>query len=238
VARPQANPALRGTKAATHFCVPPAMIDPEWAKRQLILLLREWYMHPSGQLPTYEWRLEDYRGLARRRPVLAGVFTAMLLSLAGMPLTAGFVGKFLILSAGVGATLWTLVLVMVAASVVGLFYYLRVVIEMCKPPESRAEPAERAPSAPAADMSAEASAKAEAAGYFPPATSAPNAVAPLSLAGGIVLMALVLALVLLGVYPAPLLGIIDSVAPREYTGGRTCEAPVGLPPSAYLPAAK
>ena len=132
-------------------------------------------------------RLEDFRGLARRRPALAGVFTAMLLSLAGIPLTAGFVGKFLVLSAGVGATLWALVLVMVAASVVGLFYYLRVVIEMYKQPE------------PAADC-------------LPPATSDPGAVTSLSLAGGIVLMALVLALVWLGVYPAPLLTLVESVA--------------------------
>ncbi len=36
-----------------------AMIDPEWAKRQLILLLREWYMHPNGQLPAYEWNFSD-----------------------------------------------------------------------------------------------------------------------------------------------------------------------------------
>ncbi len=39
--------------------VPIALIDPEWAKRQLILLLREWYMHPNGQLPAYEWALGD-----------------------------------------------------------------------------------------------------------------------------------------------------------------------------------
>jgi hypothetical protein len=39
--------------------LPIAMIDPEWAKRQLILLLREWYMHPNGQLPAYEWALSD-----------------------------------------------------------------------------------------------------------------------------------------------------------------------------------
>jgi len=39
--------------------VPLAMVDPEWAKRQLVLLLREWYMHPSGQLPAYEWDLGD-----------------------------------------------------------------------------------------------------------------------------------------------------------------------------------
>jgi hypothetical protein len=39
--------------------LPIALIDPEWAKRQLILLLREWYMHPNGQLPAYEWALAD-----------------------------------------------------------------------------------------------------------------------------------------------------------------------------------
>jgi hypothetical protein len=39
--------------------IPIAMIDPEWAKRQIILLLREWYMHPNGQLPAYEWALDD-----------------------------------------------------------------------------------------------------------------------------------------------------------------------------------
>jgi hypothetical protein len=36
-----------------------ALLDPEWAKRQLVLLLREWYMHPSGQLPAYEWNFSD-----------------------------------------------------------------------------------------------------------------------------------------------------------------------------------
>ncbi|MGD8516383.1 MAG: glucosidase [Anaerolineae bacterium] len=39
--------------------LPIALLDPEWAKRQLILLLREWYMHPNGQLPAYEWALGD-----------------------------------------------------------------------------------------------------------------------------------------------------------------------------------
>jgi hypothetical protein len=40
-------------------CVPLALIDPDFAKEQLVLLLREWYMHPSGQLPAYEWALGD-----------------------------------------------------------------------------------------------------------------------------------------------------------------------------------
>ncbi len=39
--------------------VPLAMVDPDWAKSQLVLLLREWYMHPNGQLPAYEWAYGD-----------------------------------------------------------------------------------------------------------------------------------------------------------------------------------
>ncbi|MEO7506428.1 MAG: glucosidase, partial [Pyrinomonadaceae bacterium] len=40
-------------------CVPLAMVDSEFAKDQLVLMLREWYMHPNGQLPAYEWALGD-----------------------------------------------------------------------------------------------------------------------------------------------------------------------------------
>jgi Mannosylglycerate hydrolase MGH1-like glycoside hydrolase domain len=40
-------------------CVPLSMIDPQFAKDQLILFLREWYMHPNGQLPAYEWAFGD-----------------------------------------------------------------------------------------------------------------------------------------------------------------------------------
>ncbi|MGE3191248.1 MAG: glucosidase, partial [Vicinamibacterales bacterium] len=39
--------------------VPLALVDPGFAKAQLVLLLREWYMHPNGQLPAYEWALGD-----------------------------------------------------------------------------------------------------------------------------------------------------------------------------------
>lgn len=40
-------------------CVPIGMVDPDFAKSQLILFLREWYMHPNGQLPAYEWAFGD-----------------------------------------------------------------------------------------------------------------------------------------------------------------------------------
>ncbi len=40
-------------------CIPLAQVDPQFAKRQLILMTREWYMHPNGQLPAYEWAFGD-----------------------------------------------------------------------------------------------------------------------------------------------------------------------------------
>jgi NADH-quinone oxidoreductase subunit N len=79
-------------------------------------------------------QLEDYRGLFWRRPVLALVFTAMLLSLAGIPLTAGFLGKFYIVAAGAAVGAWALLLVLVVTSVIGLFYYLRIVVVLYQQP--------------------------------------------------------------------------------------------------------
>ncbi|MEZ5294473.1 MAG: hypothetical protein R2745_25560 [Vicinamibacterales bacterium] len=40
-------------------CLPIALVDPQFAKDQLVLMLREWYMHPNGQLPAYEWAFGD-----------------------------------------------------------------------------------------------------------------------------------------------------------------------------------
>jgi NADH-quinone oxidoreductase subunit N len=74
--------------------------------------------------------LEDYRGLFWRRPAVAAVFTIMLLSLAGIPVTAGFFGKFYIVAAGAAAASWALVVILVVASSIGLFYYLRIVVAM------------------------------------------------------------------------------------------------------------
>ncbi len=87
--------------------------------------------------------LADYRGLYLRRPWLAAIFTVALLSLAGIPLTAGFVAKFYVLSIGVDAALWTLVLILVGSSGIGLYYYLRVVVAMSQSPatgETGAQP--------------------------------------------------------------------------------------------------
>ncbi len=84
--------------------------------------------------------VDDYTGLFWRRPLLAGIFAAMLLSLAGVPLTAGFAGKFYILASGVDTGAWLLLTAVVINSAIGLFYYLRIVAAMYQAPEETVEP--------------------------------------------------------------------------------------------------
>jgi len=74
--------------------------------------------------------IDDYQGLFWRRPVIASVFTAMLLSLAGIPVTAGFIGKFYVVAAGVSSAIWGPVIILVITSAIGLFYYLRIVVAL------------------------------------------------------------------------------------------------------------
>ncbi|WP_343703650.1 NADH-quinone oxidoreductase subunit N [Chitinophaga sp.] len=80
--------------------------------------------------------LDDFKGLFWRQPWLAAIFTGMMLSLAGIPLTAGFIGKFYIVAAGVDAGLWLLLVLLVINSVIGLFYYIRIVAVMFQPLEA------------------------------------------------------------------------------------------------------
>jgi NADH-quinone oxidoreductase subunit N len=133
-------------------------------------------------------RMEDYRGLFRRHPWTAAVLTVMLLSLAGIPLTAGFVGKFYVLYAGVSSSLWLLVLLLVVNSAIGLFYYLRIVVTICRRPEPE-------PSA------------AASATVLPPPERVP-------LMGRAALSALTVLLVALGVYPGPVIDLIRLLLPR------------------------
>jgi NADH-quinone oxidoreductase subunit N len=71
--------------------------------------------------------LNFYQGLFWRNPLMALVLTVALLSLAGIPITAGFIGKFYVLTSGVQAGLWLPVVMLVVTSVIGLYYYLRII---------------------------------------------------------------------------------------------------------------
>ncbi len=84
--------------------------------------------------------IAGYQGLFWRRPWLAAAFTAMLLSLAGIPLTAGFIGKFYLVLAGVESGLWLLLGALVVGSGIGLYYYLRIVYRMLLPEPADASP--------------------------------------------------------------------------------------------------
>lgn len=130
-----------------------------------------------------------YRGLFYRRPALAAVLTVMLLSLGGIPLTAGFVGKFLVLraGAGAGAALWALSIVLVVSSVIGLYYYLRVIVVMCAQ-----HPHEKTSLIPAPQGDV-------------PRGAVTGPVAP---AAAIALTVLTAGLIFLGVWPGPLIDLI------------------------------
>jgi NADH-quinone oxidoreductase subunit N len=83
-----------------------------------------------GRKGEHRVSLEDYRGLARHRPGLAALLSVFLLSLAGIPGTAGFTGKFFIFRAAVEADLIGLAVIGVLTTVVSFYYYLYVIVQM------------------------------------------------------------------------------------------------------------
>jgi NADH-quinone oxidoreductase subunit N len=140
--------------------------------------------------------LSDYQGLFWQRPGLAVILTVALLSLAGVPLTAGFLGKFYVLGAGVDQRQWLLLGTIIAGSAVGLYYYLRAMIQLFLRPE---------PVAPSTTVTN--------------ASPAPVPVTALSAlpsprwgrsAGAGMLIVLLLLMLALGVYPSPFIMLAQS----------------------------
>jgi NADH-quinone oxidoreductase subunit N len=86
--------------------------------------------------------LDDYAGLSQRHPVAAAALSLYLLSLLGLPVTAGFFGKFYIFKAAVNSNLIWLAVLMAINSVIGSYYYLRVIVVMyMRDPQSEPESA-------------------------------------------------------------------------------------------------
>ncbi|SEA32335.1 NADH-quinone oxidoreductase subunit N [Microbulbifer marinus] len=85
---------------------------------------------PINDSTSDPFQRDYYRGLLWRSPWLACCLAAMLLSLAGIPLTIGFIGKFYIFAAGVQGQMWMLLAAVVIGSALGLFYYLRLLLTM------------------------------------------------------------------------------------------------------------
>jgi NADH-quinone oxidoreductase subunit N len=83
-----------------------------------------------GGLNEKHLSLDDYAGLGQRQPVAAAVLSLFLLSLLGLPVTAGFFGKFYVFKAAVNSHLIALAVLMAINSIIGAYYYLRVLVYM------------------------------------------------------------------------------------------------------------
>jgi NADH-quinone oxidoreductase subunit N len=75
-------------------------------------------------------RFSAWAGLGRRAPLTAGVFAFFLLSMAGIPLTSGFIGKWAVFSVALSAGAWPVVMVAIASSIVAVFFYVRFILLM------------------------------------------------------------------------------------------------------------
>ena len=149
--------------------------------------------------------LSHYEGLAARRPWLAAGFTSMLLSLAGLPLTAGFIGKFLILRAGAGAQLWILAVILAVNTTISIFYYLKIVSAMFRGFAGHGA---------AGHAAAAGNAAANAQGAAVTAAAGAGA-ARIPVLAAAALIALTVLVIALGVFPSPLISFIGSL----HTGG-------------------
>lgn len=120
--------------------------------------------------------MQDYTALAYSYPIQSAVLSVCLLSLAGIPLTAGFIGKFYLFGAAVNSGFIGLAIIGVLNSAVSLYYYLGLLLRMYAMPEGAAEVVMSHP-----------------------------------MAGRLVLAVLGITILVLGVYPSPLLGVIKEV---------------------------
>jgi NADH-quinone oxidoreductase subunit N len=120
--------------------------------------------------------LDDYVGLFWQRPYLSVIFMLALLSLAGLPPLAGLVGKIYLASAGIASQRWLLLAALVIGSLIGVYYYVRVIVVMVRRPEMEGVTA------------------------VSPLPQTPN---------GILLILLAVLLVVLGLYPTPLIRFIS-----------------------------
>jgi NADH-quinone oxidoreductase subunit N len=96
----------------------------------VVSLVREVNAGPGGAVVAEATHISQWSGLGRRHPVLAAAFALFLLSFAGIPLTAGFTGKFAVFAAAVDGGLAWLAVVGVLASAAAVFFYIRLIVLM------------------------------------------------------------------------------------------------------------
>jgi NADH-quinone oxidoreductase subunit N len=84
--------------------------------------------------------IDQYRGLGSRRPLVAGLLAISLFSLAGLPPTGGFIGKFALFSAAIGAGYTGLAVIGILTAIVSIYYYLRVAVALYMEPDGDGQP--------------------------------------------------------------------------------------------------
>jgi len=191
----------------------------------IVSLVRE----RSGDSITGEaTALSQWAGLGRSHPVLALTFTLFLLSFAGIPLTAGFMGKFAVFSAAVAGGAWPLALIGVLASAAAAFFYVRIIVLMffTAAHEETAEavvedgavaggeglPAAAPDELLTADVAAGGTATAVA--VAPTLTERATATVVVRSEGfaAVAIAVCAVGTILLGVFPTPVLDLVDAVA--------------------------
>ena len=168
----------------------------------IVALVRE--RSASGGVTAEATSLSQWSGLGRSHPLIATTFLLFLLSFAGIPLTAGFIGKFTVFAAAVAGGAWPLAVVGVLASAAAAFLYVKVIVLMYFP------------AAVEDDVSGETVEAGTGSGTTTAVRTAPARTATVTVVrsrGPIAAVVAVCALltVLLGIVPGPLLDVVGRV---------------------------
>ncbi|GIG22229.1 NADH-quinone oxidoreductase subunit N [Cellulomonas chitinilytica] len=191
----------------------------------VVWLVRERSVQPDGSAGAVlgeASHLSQWAGLGRSNPALALVFALFLLSFAGIPLTAGFAGKFAVFSAAIEGGAWPLALIGVLSSSAAAFFYVRIIVLMFFTEPAGSPEAEGAAAAedgasglpldvPAAQVPAEQPATALAVEVRAAATTTTTVVGTEGFAA-VAIAVCAAATVILGVAPSWLLELIGGVA--------------------------
>jgi NADH-quinone oxidoreductase subunit N len=171
----------------------------------IISLVRE--RSATGGVTAEATALSQWSGLGRSHPLVATTFLLFLLSFAGIPLTAGFVGKFTVFAAAVAGGAWPLAVVGVLASAAAAFVYFKVVVLMFFPATGAPDGSDE----PAATLAAAGSGTSTLTATAPVRAGTVTVVRPLGLVTASIAVCAVLT-VLLGVLPGPVLDAVGQVA--------------------------
>lgn len=122
--------ALAAGKSETADSLSSAQVVSFYLATYLIMTLGVFFILAQVRIQRDGEKISDFNGLGKTNPVLALALTVLLAALAGVPLTAGFIGKFFVFSVAVDAHLWLGIGVAFIAAAAGFYYYLKAVRAM------------------------------------------------------------------------------------------------------------